>query len=259
MLKLENLEIGYVNGAERISVVREINAELHGGELVCLIGANGKGKSTLLRTLSGNQPPLSGTVSINGENVQLVSKARLAKLMSLVFTSATGAGGLTVRELVALGRHPHTGFLGRLSDNDNRIVDTAMEQVGIAHKAKNFVAELSDGERQKTFIAKALAQETPVIFLDEPTAFLDVASKLETLYLLHNLAQKQNKVILLSTHDVAQSLQLADRIWMIDCEGNFLDGETKPFVKSGAINRLFLPSQNITFTPETATFTMNKQ
>ena len=239
MLEIKNLTIGYRSGRDVTRVVEGINATLHPGELVCLLGANGKGKSTLLRTLAGTQDALEGSVRIDGKVVQDISKRELARLLSLVYTDNTLAGGLSVRELVELGRHPHTGFLGILSDEDRRRVQDAMQSVGIAHKSSSFVAELSDGERQKAMIARAVAQETPVIFLDEPTAFLDVASKSDTMRLLHDLARDEQKAILLSTHDVSQALSLADRLWIIDRDGEFVSGLTEDMVLNGSLQRLF--------------------
>ena len=216
ILEANNLNIGYINGKTIIDIVSDINLRLEEGELVCLLGANGKGKSTLLRTLAGTQPALSGEVRVQGGNVDKISKKKLAKLLGLVYTDHTQAGGLTVNELVELGRQPHTGFLGRLGSEDKTIVENALKDAGIYHKRESFVADLSDGERQKAMIAKALAQETPIIFLDEPTAFLDVASKLETMKLLHKLAKEKKKAVLLSSHDVSQTLLLADKLWIID-------------------------------------------
>ena len=239
VLQTYNLEIGYHVGGEKKTVASDINISLYKGELVCLLGANGKGKSTLLRTLAGNQPALSGRVEIDGKEIGAVSKRRLAKLMSLVYTDHTQAGGLTVRELVELGRQPHTGFLGRLDAEDKIIVEKALADAGIAHKAADFVAELSDGERQKAMIARALAQETPIIFLDEPTAFLDVASKIETMRLLHRLARENDKAILLSSHDVSQALRLADRLVTIDAAGCLNCGITEQMVVSGQLAQLF--------------------
>ncbi len=253
MLEIKNLTIGYRLGRNVTKVVEGINATLHSGELVCLLGANGKGKSTLLRTLAGTQELLGGSVSIDGKSIQGIAKRELAQLLSLVYTDNTLAGGLSVRELVELGRHPHTGFLGILSKEDRKCVQEAMQSVGIAHKSNSFVAELSDGERQKAMIARAVAQETPVIFLDEPTAFLDVASKSDTMRLLHDLAREEQKAILLSTHDVSQALSLADRLWIIDRDGEFVSGLTEDMVLNGSLQRLFEDSRT-QFDPTSGAF-----
>ena len=209
---------------------------------MALIGANGIGKSTLLRTLVGNQPPLEGEVSISGIRIGEISRKNLSLLLGIVNTERTQAGALTVREVVSLGRQPYTGFLGILSKNDKSIVEKAMQDAGILHKASNFLAELSDGERQKVMIAKALAQCTPIIILDEPTAFLDVASRMETMLLLHNLAHKQNKAVLLSSHDLSQSMMLADELWVVTNDQKIISGNTEDVVLSGAMDSIFASS-----------------
>lgn len=246
ILCTHNLTIGYRKGKETTPILSRLNIVLHRGSLVALVGANGIGKSTLLRSITGNQQPLSGFVELDGRSFDEVSKKELSRLLSIVNTDRTQAGGLTVRELVSLGRQPYTGFLGILDAEDCRIVAESMESVGIAHKADSFVAELSDGERQKAMIAKALAQSTPIIILDEPTAFLDVESRMETMLLLHRLARDNNKAILLSSHDLSQSIMLADELWMITHDRRFLSGNTEELVLSGAMNDIFA-SKNISF------------
>ena len=248
ILNTHNLSIGYRKNKSCTTIISGLDLELKQGVLAALVGANGIGKSTLLRTLVGNQQPIAGIVNINNQNLSTISKKELSHLLSIVNTDRTQAGGLTVRELVALGRQPYTGFLGILDKNDRNIVSESMESAGIAHKAKHFLAELSDGERQKAMIAKALAQQTPIIILDEPTAFLDVESRLETMLLLHNLAHKQNKAILLSSHDLSQSLMLADELWVINHKREMFCGNTEDIALSGILNNIFT-SPNITFDP----------
>ena len=175
----KDLSIGYRTGKKEKIVHQHLNFQLHAGELTCLLGANGAGKSTLLRTLSASQPSLAGELHILNKPVSEYTEKERSRTIGVVLTDKTFTGGLSVYELVALGRQPHTGFFGRLTKEDRRIVEEAMENVGIAHKAKNYTAELSDGERQKVMIAKALVQECPLILLDEPTAFLDVVSRIE--------------------------------------------------------------------------------
>lgn len=246
ILETRGLTAGYRKGRMESPVLRNVSLTLRRGTLVSLLGANGAGKSTLLRTISGVQPPLSGEVLLGGEPISGYSPRRLSRMVSIVSTDRTQAGGLTVEELVGLGRQPHTGFLGRLDDEDRAVVRHAIESVGIAHKAKQFVAELSDGERQKTMIAKALAQEAPLIILDEPTAFLDVASRIETLQLLHRLAHEERKAVLLSSHDVAQSLALSDRLWLLGADCTIVDRTTEDAVLQGDMNRLF-PGRDLCF------------
>jgi len=167
LLEIKNVSAGYVVDKKTNVVVADACLSLCGGQLVSMLGANGAGKSTLLRTIAGTQRPLQGDVLVDGKSLKSMSRKELAKMVSVVSTDRTQAGGLTVEELVGLGRQPHTGFLGRLDSSDREIVAEAMEAVGISHKAEKFVAELSDGERQKAMIARAVAQQTPVILLDE--------------------------------------------------------------------------------------------
>ncbi|MGN1245798.1 MAG: ABC transporter ATP-binding protein, partial [Muribaculaceae bacterium] len=239
ILTTHNLSTGYRHGNSRSTVMSHINVSLHRGCLTALLGQNGIGKSTLLRTIAGSQPPIEGIVTLNGRDITRISRREMSQLLSMVFTDRTMAGGLTVRELVSLGRQPHTGFLGRLSRHDRQVVQQAIESVGIAHKIDSFVAQLSDGERQKMMIAKALAQETPLIILDEPTAFLDVASRIDTLQLLSRLAHSTGKAILLSTHDVSQTLLLADELWVVTGNRTLLCGVTEDVVLSGAMQSMF--------------------
>lgn len=239
ILTAKNLTVGYRRGNETTAVLKGLNLQLEKGRLVALLGTNGIGKSTLLRTLAGAQPAIGGNVVIEGEDLRLIGRRKLSKLLGLVTTERTLAGGLTVRELVSLGRQPHTGFLGRLSDDDREIVEQSIVQAGIGNKAGCYMAELSDGERQKAMIAKALAQSTPIILLDEPTAFLDVASRIDTMRLLHQLAREQDKAILLSSHDVSQSIMLADDLWVVSYGGTLAAGATEDVILSGALQRMF--------------------
>ena len=242
----KDLSIGYRTGKQEKIVHRQLNFELHAGELTCLLGANGAGKSTLLRTLSASQPALDGELRILDKPVKAYSEKERSRTIGVVLTDKTFAGGLSVYELVALGRQPHTGFFGRLTKEDKRIVQEAMENVGIAHKAQSYTAELSDGERQKVMIAKALVQECPLILLDEPTAFLDVVSRIEIMHLLHRLAAEQHKAILLSTHDIEQALVLADKLWLLTKGEGLQCGVTEDLILSHRMDSLF-PHQDIRF------------
>lgn len=246
MLSTIDLAVGYRNGKRVTEVLTHLDVSLYAGELVCLLGANGIGKSTLLRTISGVQPALRGTIEINGRDLTDYSSKELSKLIGIVYTDRTLAGALTVEELVSLGRQPYTGFFGRLDDEDRQVVADAIESVGMSHKTHDYVATLSDGERQKAMIARALAQETPIIILDEPTAFLDVASRIETMQLLRQLAQSQQKAVLLSTHDVGLSLPLTDRLWLVTADSTVVEGATSQFISNGTLNNLF-PGRNIAF------------
>ncbi len=240
ILSAQGLEIGYHEGRHRIHRVHSnLTFSLRAGELTCLLGANGSGKSTLLRTLSASQPPLSGRIEINGRDISTLSERERSRLIGVVLTDKTQTGGLTVRELVALGRQPHTGFFGRLNPQDRQAIDNAIEAVGMTEKAESYMAQLSDGERQKAMIAKALAQECPLVILDEPTAFLDAVSRIETMTLLHHIATTQQKAILLSTHDIEQALLLADRLWLLKKREGMTCGVPEDLILSGALDQLF--------------------
>lgn len=197
-------------------VVEDISLSLPCGRLVCLLGPNGAGKSTLLRTLCGFQPPIAGTVTISGSDITTMSAAEVARLVSVVLTDRPLTPSLTAAEMVGMGRAPYTGFWGMLSDEDRRLVSEAMQTVGIAPLATRRMGRLSDGERQKVMIAKALAQHTPVIVLDEPTAFLDYPSKVAVMKTLARLAHDEGKTILMSTHDLEFAAQLGDELMKIE-------------------------------------------
>ena len=218
MITLKNLVVGYPDGRHTRQLNHAANEEAHDGMLTCLIGANGAGKSTLLRTIAGFQLPLEGTVVLGGDDVRALSPRQRAERMAVVLTDRPDVMCTTVWEMVATGRAPFTGFWGRLSGKDRSIVTRSLRLVGIEWMADRTVASLSDGERQKVMIAKALAQQTPVILLDEPTAFLDYPSRVEVMQLLLNIAHEEHKTVLLSTHDLDLALQTADRIWLFEKE-----------------------------------------
>lgn len=235
ILKMRDLTIGY----KRHVVLSGINGCVDEPSLIALIGSNGAGKSTLLKTLSGELKPLSGEVYIEGKPLTSYSRRHIARLISIVSTDfEVSSGGLTVRELVGLGRHPYTGFFGSISDTDESTIEAAMQRVGIEHKASCFMGNLSDGERQKAMIARAFAQTTPIIFLDEPFSFLDPAARIEIFMMMRREALENNKLIILSTHDVAQALRMTDRLWMI-VDGNLLSMSTDEAADSGIISSIY--------------------
>lgn len=249
VISAQHLGIGYQEGRKDVKCVHSnLDIALYAGELTCLLGANGAGKSTLLRTLSGTQTPLSGEVYINGTPIKEISRHRLSQTIGVVLTDKTAIGGLTVREVVALGRQPHTGFFGRLSSHDNQVINQSLEACGIMHKQSSYMASLSDGERQKVMIAKALAQECSIVLLDEPTAFLDIVSRIEVMALLHNIATQHHRAILLSTHDIEQALVLSDRLWLLSRENGLSSGVTEDIILSGRLDNLF-PHTEIHFDP----------
>ena len=232
--------IGYAlsKGARKL-VMQDLNLTCEGGSLTCLLGLNGTGKSTLLRTLCGILPPVAGTVSIDGRPLDSYSRPELAKLIGIVLTDRTFAGGITIRELVSMGRYPFTDFFGHLGSHDEDIVTAAMQAMGIARKEAEYVSCVSDGERQKAFIAKALAQECSIIVLDEPTAFLDITSRIEVMDLLLDLAHNQGKAVLLSTHDLDSAVRCADTIWIQDTRSGMICGSPEELAADGTFTRIF--------------------
>ena len=319
-IQLRNLSIGYQTKHSVRTVAEGINGAIRSGELTCLLGANGVGKSTLLRTLAAFQPAIKGEVlftvyslsscvpavasgkaertddysdgseglaskstvncqlsTVNTKEIASLSDKELSKLIGVVLTEKPDVRNMSVRELVSLGRSPYTGFWGTYTDEDLRIVDEAIEMVGITDLVRRPVHTLSDGERQKVMIAKALAQQTPVIFLDEPTAFLDYPSKVEVLQLLRRISREAEKTIFLSTHDVELALQLADTIWLMTKieeggtrkeEGDMTKlgeggmspvtiGSPQELAASGDLGR-FIERQNIVFDKETLTIRVKK-
>ncbi len=242
---LSDLTIGYQAKGNSKVVATNLNATIQGGELTCLLGRNGIGKSTLLRTLAGFQPPLGGSLTPNP------SPSERGKVISVVLTERVNVRNMTVEELVGMGRSPYTGFWGTLTKEDERIVEEAIQLVGINELKGRLVHTLSDGERQKVMIAKALAQQTPIIYLDEPTAFLDFPSKVEVMQLLLRLAREQQKTIFLSTHDVELTLQVADRIWLMEPELLSV-GTPRELADQGILSR-FIEHKGIHFDAQTLT------
>lgn len=256
-VRLENLSIGYDDGKSRHIVAQALNAPIISGQLTCLLGRNGVGKSTLLRTIAGFQPALGGQILINDRPLGDFPKPRLAQLISVVLTGKPQVQNMRVEELVALGRSPYTDFWGRLRPADRKAVGEALEQVGIKAFAHRMVSTLSDGERQKVMIAKALAQQTPIIVLDEPTAFLDFPSKVDTMQLLRQLARETDKTIFLSTHDLELAMQLADCLWMMDGEQLHI-GAPQELVENGTLSR-YVERNDIRFDTQTMTLRIERR
>ncbi len=252
-IELKNLSTGYTHSGKKFFVSKEVSATLRRGELTALLGPNGAGKSTLMRTLCGFLPPLDGEILINGISPEKLSPLQMAREVAVVLTDRPSMENMTVRETVALGRSPYTGFFGRYSVDDYRIVDEELINVGISHLANRKIASLSDGELQKTMITKALVQQTGIIILDEPTAFLDFPSKMDIFQLLRNLAKNRNKGILLSTHDMEAILQVADSLWLLDKERGLITGTTENLSYNGSIADYF-QHPGLSFNPSTRHF-----
>jgi iron complex transport system ATP-binding protein len=249
LLQTIGLSIGYPGKRGKpYALHEELNLSLFPGETTCLLGLNGAGNSTLLRTLCGFQPPLRGEIRLMSKPLAAYSQTQRALLVGVTLTGKTNAGGISVYELVALGRHPHTGFFGRLSKRDREVVENSLEATGIAHKANSYVSELSDGEQQKAMIAKTLAQECRIILLDEPTAFLDLTARTDTMILLRKLALEQKKSILLSIHDLDQAIRMGDRLWLLAKGAPILCGSPEDLILKGAFDT-FSGKENMRFDP----------
>jgi iron complex transport system ATP-binding protein len=252
-LQLNHLTTGY---GDRI-VTSDINATLIPGELTSLLGSNGVGKSTLLRTLSTFLPPLQGEMILEGQVLSKLSNAQLSRLIGVVLTERPDVQNMSVRDMVSMGRSPYTGFWGRLTDEDNKFVSEAMKLAGITALEHRMFNTLSDGERQKVMIAKVLAQQTPVVLLDEPTAFLDFPSKVEMLRLLRRLAHDMQKIIFLSTHDVELALQLSDRLWIM-YPGEVVIGKPAELSQNGELTR-FIRADGIQFDPDLMSYRITEK
>ena len=246
-IRLTDVSIGYKTRQGLKTVATGITASIFSGELTCLLGRNGVGKSTLLRTLAGFQPKLGGSIVIDGRQQEDYTARELAQRLGVVLTERPDVQQMTVWELVAMGRSPYTGFWGRLDHDDELMVKQAISQVGIDELTQRQVTTLSDGERQKVMIAKALAQQTSIIFLDEPTAFLDYPSKVETLLLLRRIGREAQKTIFLSTHDLELALQVADRLWLMDDATGLSIGTPAELAQKGVLAAFVERASGVSF------------
>ena len=241
-IKIDGLSIGYDTKRNTRIVQRNLSACIMQGELTCLLGSNGIGKSTLLRTLSAFQPRIEGRIDILGKPIDSYNDKQLSQTIGVVLTEKPDVRNMTVRELSA---------------EDYAIVDDSIEKVGISELSSRYIDTLSDGERQKVMIAKALAQQTPIIFLDEPTAFLDFPSKVEVMQLLRRLAREMEKTIFMSTHDLELALQVADTIWLMHKDGLNV-GTAKELAAEGVLSQ-FVERSGIEFDREGLTVKVRKE
>ena len=250
--EIQDLSVGYKDQ----SIVENLNFGINSGELCTIVGVNGIGKSTLLRTLGRLQPKLGGQVKLNGIDLDSITYGELAKMMSLVLTEPIASRNLTVTELIALGRHPHTNWLGTLSKLDKELIYKSLQLFKLEDLKHRKCFELSDGQLQRVLIARAMAQDTPIILLDEPTTHLDISHKVEIFKLLQDLAHQHEKIILLTTHEIELAIQLSDKMLLMDGNENPF-GEPCELIEKGSFENLF-PNDVVWFDSKTGSFKVKK-
>lgn len=239
LLQLTNVSIGYKVKKQSYVVQQNLNLNANAGEFVTLIGKNGCGKSTLLRSMSCLQPILKGSILVNGEDIFTMKPAQRARLLSVVLTDRQLAADFTVKELIAIGRDPYTGWLGKLTDKDEEIIAKSISMTNLDGFENRNINKLSDGEKQRVFIARALAQDTPIILLDEPTSHLDLPNRVSILLLLQNLARETGKTIFISTHELETALQIADKMWIMEKLNGVHVGTPEDMVLQGVFDDVF--------------------
>ena len=255
-ITVRNLSVGYKKGKKMLAIKEGINVDAHSGELIALIGSNGIGKSTLLRTLTGFQKALGGEIMLNDRKLCSFSVKELARVMSFVSTEAIRVQNLRVWELLAMGRFPYTNFMGTLTEEDNKIIKRAIQQVGLSGYEDRMIDQISDGERQRAMIARTLVQDTPLIILDEPTAFLDIRNKYEIIHLLHDFVKKEGKTVLFSTHDLKISTSEVDKIWLM-LDDKVVEGAPEDLILGGNFEQMF-HSDKVYFNGESGDFMLRK-
>ena len=236
VLEVKNLSIGYRNKDQAKVIQHDINVSLEKGQIISLMGQNGVGKTTFIKTISGLLDQLGGEILYGGKSVEKLSKLELAQQLSVVLTEKPYSQNLSVLELIAIGRHPYSGWLGTLSSHDKEIIDWAISETHINFLANRKIYELSDGQLQKVMIARALAQETDIILLDEPAAHLDLNNKIEVMVLLREIARK-GKAILISTHDMQVSTQLSDKLWLFNFNKPVVQGSPEDLILDGTLEQ----------------------
>jgi iron complex transport system ATP-binding protein len=238
ILSISSLKIGYQSGKKSKLLLPPLNAGAKQGELIAVIGRNGIGKSTLLRTLTGLQRPLGGSIYYSGVNINDISRIELAKNVGYISTEVIKVSNMRVYDLVSLGRFPYTNWIGKIEAKDHEIITDALEKTSMSHFQSKLISELSDGERQKVMIARILAQNTDIMVMDEPTAFLDVAGRYEILHLLKSLTRDSSRTIIYSTHDLQMAVSLSDKIWLI-LDDLLREGAPEDLMIEGEFDRLF--------------------
>lgn len=257
VLSTRQLTIGYKERNSRKVISSDINLTLERGKLVCLVGPNGAGKSTLLRTLTSLQPPLHGEILLHGRPLHKYNQKELSRFLSIVLTDRVDVSRMTVYSIVSLGRHPFTNWIGTLSKDDHQIIQHALELTNASKLQHRNIQTLSDGERQKVMIARALAQKPDLMILDEPTAFLDFPHRVEIMHMLKQLVIHENCAVLLSTHDLNLAISSADSLVLIDNKGSISYGAPEDLILNGQFEATFNQHQNLTFNPIDASFYVN--
>ena len=256
ILETKNLTVGYRHRSSRSIILEGLNLSLPKGKIICLLGANGTGKSTLMRSLAGVQPPLDGEIRLEGKNLKQFTSKALSKKISIVLTEKISGTRLSGYQMLSLGRYPYLGWLGLLKEEDYKHINEVVKMLGIASLVKKQIAELSDGERQKVMIARAIVQDTPIIMLDEPTAFLDLPNRVDIMNLLRRIAHQTSKTILMSSHDLELSLQIADIIWLLEKQGTLKTGIPEDLILDGSFERSFADNPGVTFDKKRGTFSI---
>jgi iron complex transport system ATP-binding protein len=254
LLQTANLTIGYRSrNTKDLCLQEDLNLELIEGELICLIGPNGCGKSTLIRTLAGLQNPLSGSILIENRDISIISNARRSELISVVLTDRDAVENITVREVVSLGRYHSSNWLGQYNQDDEKKISMAISQVGLSGFDNRKLGSLSDGEKQRSFIAKALASDSAIMLLDEPTAHLDIPNRVNIMTFLRQLTHQTGHSILVSTHDLDLALQLADEIWLMMPEKKIFQSTPEELLVSGYLDTVF-GNETLSFNPNSGNF-----
>lgn len=248
-LEGKGLSLGYIHQKARKEVLNGLDFQLFNGELTCLLGPNGVGKSTLIKAILGQIKPWKGEILLENQPIQNFGTEELAKRISVVLTDPVFPGNMTVGQLVALGRTPHTGWSGKLNDRNREIVEQALSDTKINYLREERLSEISDGQRQKAMIARALAQDGQLMILDEPTAHLDLVNRFEIMQLLREIAAKKKKSVLVVTHDLDIAVETADRFWLMNCGIPVVSGKPEDLIISGEIN-LLLPGKKYRFSLE---------
>lgn len=257
LLRIEKLDSGYSSKKQPIVISRQLSATLEKGQFIAILGPNGAGKSTLMKTILGHLKPLSGKLFWKGQPLDQMSVKQIAHCMSAVLTDKIDDRYLTAYDVVSTGRYPYGSLTGKLSLEDKEIISSSMESTGVTSLAERRFYSLSDGEKQKTMIARAIAQKTPLICLDEPTAFIDSPGKVSIMQLLKNLTSNKTKSVLLTTHDSELAMQFADELWLVGKNHTFVSGTPAALIENGHINNLF-DQEGVKFNPKTLRFETNR-